>query len=177
MPESRKRRVPPRRNPEPEAPAQPSYGQQVAQVPWLTLVLTTAATTITGYAIIEMLKGGHRALKRRREDKVDAILAEQNPTQEKLPPPGVKPNGTFSLPTPGGQEGGMTVPHHMGFAAPGPAGFQEMPLPAGYANPLTDVSAPGGELRHEFKTLQHNVDGRLNRIEQLLLQRRQEGNG
>jgi len=177
MPDSRKRRVPPRRNPEPEAPAQPTYGQQVTQIPWLTLVLTTAATTITGYAMIEILKGGHRAFKRRREEKVEAILAEQNPPQEKLPPPGVKPNGTFSLPMPAGQDGGMTVPHHMGFAAPGPGGFQEMPLPAGYNNPLTDVSTPNGQLRHEMKSLQNNVDGRLHRIEQLLMQRRQEGTG
>jgi hypothetical protein len=165
----RRRRVPPRGNPEPEAQASPTYGQQVAQIPWLTLVLTTGVTTLAGYAFIEMAKAGHRAIKRRREAEHEAILAEKNPPKPQLPPPGVKPNGTFSLPMPGDAgQGRMTVPPHVGFAAPGPGGFQEMPMSAESRNPLTDVSTPGGQLRHEFKTLQHNVDGRLQRIEALL---------
>jgi hypothetical protein len=172
----RNRRVPPRPNPEPaEAAKQPGYTQQVAQIPWLTLVLTTGLTTLTGYAFIELAKGAHRALKRRREEKTDAILTDANPPT-KLPAPGVKPNGTFALPMPGGRDGRMTVPAHVGFAAPGPGGFQEMPLPSEYQNPLTDVSTPDGRLRHEFKSLQYNVDGRLARIE-AMLQRHHEGTG
>ena len=165
----RSRRVPPRANPEPAAPPQPTYGQQVAQIPWLTLILTTGVTTLAGYTFIELAKGAHRAIKRRREQEHEAILAEKNPPKPQLPPPGMKPNGTFGLPMPGDAGGGrMTVPAHAGFAAPIPGGFQEMPMATEHRNPLTDVSTPNGQLRHEFKSLQHNVDGRLARIEQML---------
>lgn len=158
----RRRRVPPRGNPEGEAPPQPGYTQQVARIPWLTLILTTGLTTLTGYAFIELAKGAHRAIKRRREDKAAAILSETNPPRKELPAPGVKPDGTFHLPVPGAEYEPGTVPSHVGFGAPGP-------VPASpYAHPLTDVSTPTGQLRHEVKSLQYNVDGRLARIEAML---------
>jgi hypothetical protein len=138
--------------------------QQVAQIPWVTLVLTTGVTTLAGYAFIEMAKGVHRAVRRRREEEREEAIKEKNPPPKQLPPPGARPGGTFQLPMPGTSELGI-APRHSGFASPGHFGAAPGSMPGGH---LTDVSTPVGELRHEFKSLQHNVDHRLARIEAML---------
>jgi hypothetical protein len=150
---ARNRRVPPKGNPGEPGTQQQQFqtGQPVATIPWKTLILTTGITTLTGYVMLELLRGVHRYVKRRSE----TIAGAKNPKPEDERPPGALPNGTFQLPLPDGtQPTDFAGPPHAGFGSPR----------------LADVNNPVGRLQHELHQYQHQMDARFNRIEQMLNQ-------
>lgn len=167
------RRPPPRRNPEPEVAAnQAPIKTQVMQVPWVTLVVTTAITTLTGYAVLELIKYGHRAFQRRRQAEADALTAS-NPKPAQLPAMGMRGDGTFSLPTPAHSfaPAESNVRPFTGFAAPAPAPQAPAQRPNG--GHLTDVSTPTGYIEHQVKSMQqqqYEINARMQQLEQLLRQ-------
>jgi len=81
-------------------------------------------TSITGYVVIELVRGVHGYLKRRRESAdVEAAKAREAlrmAQAEAAKPAGINPDGAFVLPTPGrpaqhqpqmGHHGGIANPH------------------------------------------------------------------
>lgn len=97
----RRRRVPPRSNPDPtpkEAP--PGFRQQVSEVPWSIVILTTAVTTVAGYLTIEGIRSLHGAFRRRREAAALAENAKAIPEAAPLPV-GIQSDGSFRLMGPG----------------------------------------------------------------------------
>ena len=148
----RNRRVPPRGNPdEGEQQQFTTASPQTATIPWTTLIITTGLTTITGYVFLETIRGVHRYFKGRREEKLAAL--NPHPPEQ---PPGSLPNGSFQLPVPDGTR----VPDLSGTGHGGFATIQRAPL--------TDVSTPLGQVRHEVRQYQTHVDSRFDRIERLL---------
>lgn len=152
----RNRRVPPRSNPgEEQAPPQP---QAAPVIPWKLLVITTGITTVSGYLFLELIRSAHRAISRKREEKIasanPALMAGQADAPVPVQPPGPLPNGNFQLPLPDG-----TNP--MDVAGPGQMGF-------GQPRPLVDVNNPMGQLQHQVHQQAAATDARLNRIENLL---------
>lgn len=154
----RNRRVPPRKNPGEEQQAPPPAAPVAAVIPWKLLVITTGITTVTGYVILELVRGAHRSLARRREEKIASanpgLMAGQADAPQPVQPPGSLPNGNFQLPLPEGFD-------PMDVAGPGQVGF-------GQPRQLVDVNNPMGQLQHQLNQQAQATDARLLRIENLL---------
>lgn len=171
----RNRRVPPRGNPDEGQQQQHFTGSQVQSgtIPWKLLIITTGVTTVTGYVILEGIRGLHRHFTRRREEK----LSEANPEIE-AEPPGRLDNGNFQLPVPeGAMPAPMSGPAHGGFAspqAPPHPGHAQGRAPAHQPAPFVDVNNPMGALQHQFQQHQAVTDQRFHRLEQLLIQSQQQ---
>jgi len=148
---ARNRRVPPKGNPgEQQQQGQQFYtGQQMA-IPWKTLVLTTGITTLTGYVMLEVLRGLHRYFKHRSLGHVGAMNPQPQGGGQDERHPGALPDGSFQLPIPQGTtQPSFSETPHGGFAAP----------------QLVDVNNPVGRLQHDFGQYQSEINARLSRIE------------
>lgn len=154
--DDRRRRVPPRhQNPE-AAPAPLPVVHQLAQIPWLTVIVTSGVTTLTGYAILELVRAAHRSIQRRREAKRDEIMASNPP--KPVTPPGVKPGGVFQLPEPGPSlETAASVMPYAGFAAPA----ANMPYPPQQAHPQQAFAVA-------MQAMAHNFEDRMARLEEMV---------
>lgn len=147
------RRAPPRRNPE-TAPV-PTATPHATQAPWGMIVLTAAITTVTGYVVLELIKGVHRSIVKRRQGDEDDLTSQNPPKVKGFPQQPMPEFNTHA-----------SMRHYSDFAAPMPMRSEAQQ----HQSHMTDVSTPVGQLRHEIKSVQHNVDARLSRIEQMLVQ-------
>jgi hypothetical protein len=147
----RDRTAPPRFNPEP-APTQPTFRQQLAEVPWGVLILTAVVTSVAGGVALEIVRGVVNT-SRKRKEKLEGEVMGTAPRAANAAP-GTRPDGSFSLPTPDYYGGSI----YHGFAQP--ADVDERP-------PLTDVSTPVGQLQHEVRAMQQQIS----RIEKVLIGR------
>lgn len=158
-----RRRVPPRGNPDEPAQPQMTFGQQVSEVPWGVVILTTAVTTLAGYLTIEGIRALHAAVRRRRERE----LEDDNPPVARAQPQafyGARPDGSFLLPGPEDMDH-VVSPITTGFGQPlryahAPANPQPQPTSHGHAH-----SHAGGR--------EMSMDERLARIESVLLAQQQ----
>lgn len=117
--EDRRRRIPPRQqNPETApAPVPAPAVHQLAQIPWLALIITSGVTTLTSYALMELVRATHRSIQRRREQKREEAMS-LNP-RKPVAVPGIKPGGAFQLPEPGPSlDTAPSMVPYAGFAAP-----------------------------------------------------------
>jgi len=153
----RPREAPPRgRAPNPEEAApQPANGSVVASIPIVPLVLTTAVTTITGFVVLELIRGGARWLRESWQRKAEDREAALNPPkpEHKI---GTQPDGSFRLPGPGDfGNAEQTQVRYSGFAQAAPPA---QPRPAHTRQHLTDVSTHDGYVEHRLNNVEQKID-------------------